>query len=166
MCYFDINDECPNMLIWVWNVLRCLSMMTEIFIVLIIQWGYCCQKGVKCIIWLSMMTEVGYCDHNTACTCNNLCQINANNYYPNHNQIIFRHISLELFPEIPVSVWIISGIHVSIWNYFQTYMCLSGIISRHTLQQCLEIFWDIICQCLELFPAYMSVSGILSRHIC
>ena len=114
---------------------------------------------------------------NTACTCNNLCQINANNNYcnqPNYFQshisgIISRNICLQLFPGIYISVWnyfqhacqcleLFPDIYVSVWNYF---------LSRHTWQ-CLEIFPDIYvsvwnyfqhtCLCLELFPdIYLSV---------
>ena len=99
--------------------------------------------------------------------------------YMSVSGIISRHICvcLELFPDICCSsVWkyfetymsvsgIISSIHVSVWKYFQKYMCLSGIISRHTLQECLEIFRGIynVCQCLELFPD-IYVSGIMFRH--
>ena len=50
---------------------------------------------------------------------------------------------------------IISSMHVSVWNYFQTYMSVSGII----------FFPDIHGSVWKYFQTYKSVSGIISRHI-
>ena len=50
-----------------------------------------------------------------------------------------------------------SGI-IYVWNYFQTHMPMSGIISRH-ICQCLEIFPDKYVNAWNYFQTYMSVAG-------